>query len=121
MDKSKKDNSSLKQSSVPQKKEPAQITRVTQYQFSGVIPHPDILYNYDQIIPGAAERILKMAEDDAKHQREIEKSALQISSNEVNLTDLSLEYLPLLPALLPLYLVLKKQQSALVVQPLLAW
>jgi len=34
-------------------------------QFSGPIPPPDALAKYDGIVPGAAERILKMAENEA--------------------------------------------------------
>lgn len=52
-------------------------------EFSGPVPHPSILQGYDNIIPGAAERILKMAEQDAAHQREIEKLALTSAVSEV--------------------------------------
>ena len=34
-------------------------------QFSGPIPPPDALAQYNNIVPGAAERILKMAENQA--------------------------------------------------------
>lgn len=59
-----------------------QVRQVTQ-QYSGPIPPPEILYRFDQIVPGAAERILIMAEEDAKHQREIEKTALTVAAEEV--------------------------------------
>lgn len=59
-----------------------QVRQVTQ-QYSGPIPPPEILYRFDQIVPGAAERILIMAEEDAKHQREIEKTALTLAAEEV--------------------------------------
>lgn len=60
---------------------PAKKTQVTQQQitasqFSGPIPPPSILGDYDQVVPGAAERILIMAEKNADHQREMEKTAL---------------------------------------------
>ncbi len=58
---------------------------VQQTSFSGPIPHPDTLHGYDLIIPGAAERILAMAEADAKHQREIEMAALNAAKSEVRL------------------------------------
>ena len=67
-----------KNSSLPQGK----LQQVSQ-QYSGPIPPPEILYNFDQIIPGAAERILVMAEENGKHQREIEKAALTLASDEV--------------------------------------
>jgi len=60
-----------------------QITQVTQ-QFSGPLPHPEILNRYDQIITGAAERILIMAEEDARHQRDIEKTAYTQSEQKDN-------------------------------------
>jgi len=61
----------------------AQLTQVTQQQFVGPIPPPNILQDYDQIIPGAAKRILIMAEEEAKHQHELEKSALNFTAEEV--------------------------------------
>lgn len=45
-------------------------------QYVGPIPPPSLLDEFNQIIPGAAERILRMAEENAKHQREIEMLAL---------------------------------------------
>jgi uncharacterized membrane protein len=40
------------------------------------------LEGYENILPGAAERILSMAENDAEHQREIEKDALNYQYKE---------------------------------------
>lgn len=45
--------------------------------FSGPLPHPDILKRYDEILPGAAERIIKMAEQQAEHRRSLEQQALK--------------------------------------------
>jgi uncharacterized membrane protein len=47
-----------------------------QEQFSGPIPHPNILAKYDQIVPGAAERIIKMAENQALHRMSLEKTVI---------------------------------------------
>ena len=47
------------------------------------MPPPAVLEGYNRLIPGAAERILVMAEEDAKHQREIELAALRAANNEV--------------------------------------
>ena len=73
----------------PHKSQPAPQskvhTAVQQTSFSGPIPHPEILHGYDAIVPGAAERILTMAEDDAKHQRVIEMAALDAAKAEVRL------------------------------------
>lgn len=41
--------------------------------FSGPIPHPDHLRQYENIQSGFADRMLKMAEDDLKHTHFIQK------------------------------------------------
>ena len=53
---------------------------VTQ-EFSGPIPPPKILEEYNKVAPDAADRIIAMAEQEACHRRSIEKSIL---SNEYN-------------------------------------
>ncbi|MEW6219198.1 MAG: DUF2335 domain-containing protein [Thermodesulfobacteriota bacterium] len=52
-------------------------------QFSGPLPHPETLHQYDLLIPGAAERILAMAETAAAHQRELDVAALKATVSEV--------------------------------------
>lgn len=47
------------------------------------MPHPTVLEGYERLVPGAAERILVMAEADAKHQRELEFEALRAAAGEV--------------------------------------
>jgi len=44
---------------------------------------PSVLEGYERLVPGAAERILVMAESDAKHQQEIEFAALRAMEAEV--------------------------------------
>lgn len=41
-----------------------QQAEVTSIQHTGNIPHPQILQGYEQVLPGSAERILRMAEKD---------------------------------------------------------
>ena len=60
--------------------------------WAGPLPEPDTLREYDQVLPGAAERILKMAEDQQKHhhdqdrrQLEMYSTALQADSRRSNL------------------------------------
>lgn len=48
-------------------------------QFIGPLPPPEVFAGYDQVLPGAAERILKMAEDEANHRRS-QESKLVIST-----------------------------------------
>lgn len=41
--------------------------------YAGPLPHPDTLAKFEQILPGAADRILKQAEAQTQHRIEIEK------------------------------------------------
>lgn len=43
-------------------------------QHSGPIPHPDIIKQYEEILPGAADRIISMAENQSSHRQAMEKS-----------------------------------------------
>ena len=45
--------------------------------FRGSIPPPEVLKGYEEVLEGAAERILKMAEDEALHRRETEHFELR--------------------------------------------
>ena len=53
------------------------IIQIVGHEFSGPLPPPGVLKAYDEIVPGAAERIITMAESQAKHRREMEKQLLQ--------------------------------------------
>ncbi|MDR0368014.1 MAG: DUF2335 domain-containing protein [Bacteroidales bacterium] len=48
-----------------------QIVAASQH-YSGPIPDPESLAKYEQIMPGAAERILRMAENEAKNRHKNE-------------------------------------------------
>lgn len=50
--------------------------------FVGSMPHPDILAGYNAVVPGAAERILKMAENQASHNLEISRIELEQRGDE---------------------------------------
>ena len=45
--------------------------------FSGPLPPPQILEKYNQIVPGAADRIIAMAESQSKHRQELETKAIE--------------------------------------------
>jgi len=45
-------------------------------RFSGPIPPPAMLKEYDDLLPGAADRILKMAENQQSHRLVLEKEAV---------------------------------------------
>ncbi len=42
----------------------------------GPLPHPSLLQEYNNVVPGAAERIICMAEEQAKHRQELEKAVI---------------------------------------------
>lgn len=49
--------------------------------FSGPIPHPDILKGYNELVPDAAERILKAFEKQSEHRECIEKETNKANIN----------------------------------------
>jgi uncharacterized membrane protein len=65
-----------------QHNQPNQIVRHEQasFAYAGPIPHPNDLARYEQILPGAAERIMAMAEKQADHRRALE---MQVVSSGV--------------------------------------
>lgn len=55
--------------------------------FSGPLPRPEDLEKYDNIVPGAAERILQMAEKEMQHRHEEDS---KLSKNVITTTYLSI-------------------------------
>lgn len=52
-------------------------TSIQQLEISqGPLPHPSILEQYEQVLPGSAERLLRMVEQEADHRRALEKRQL---------------------------------------------
>lgn len=49
------------------------IARFEAEFFEGPLPHPGILAEYDRVCPGAASRILAMAESQSQHRQELER------------------------------------------------
>lgn len=45
--------------------------------FEGPIPPPNLLREYNAIVPGAAERILAMAENEGRHRQSLESKAVE--------------------------------------------
>jgi uncharacterized membrane protein len=58
---------------------PVQYTR----SLSGPLPSPDVLAAYEQVTPGAGDRIIKMAEDESAHRREMERKVVDTQSTDV--------------------------------------
>lgn len=53
--------------------------------YSGPLPLPQHLEKYEDVCPGAADRIIAMAENQAKHRQEIEKDAVRTSGRNSTL------------------------------------
>lgn len=63
--------------------ENVQISTTSTSAFSGPLPHPEILKQYDEIVPGMAERILIMAEKEQEHQLHTDKQIVEAQINEI--------------------------------------
>lgn len=71
MSKGNKSNSNLTKSN---SQNAVRVQRTELY--AGPLPPPDILAKFEQILPGAADRILKQAEAQTEHRIEIEKKVV---------------------------------------------
>lgn len=65
----------------------AQKIEINHSKFSGPLPHPEILAKYDEIVPGAANRIIKMAEEQSAHRKDLERKVIQsdITNSKIGL------------------------------------
>lgn len=54
----------------PKEQQHVETYAVRQSHYSGPLPMPEDLAKYDQVVPGAAERIIRMAEEEMKHRHE---------------------------------------------------
>jgi uncharacterized membrane protein len=52
------------------------ILRIAATRFSGPLPPPEALAKYNDILPGAADRIITMAEHQQVHRHQIEKMVI---------------------------------------------
>lgn len=59
----------------------AEIIQV-QREFSGPIPHPEIIQGYEEVVPGSADRIIKMAERQAEHRQKMESIMVRSESRD---------------------------------------
>lgn len=80
----------------PQQQRPAatapinhQVLAVNHHQFSGPLPPPALLNEYNLIVPGLAERIVTMAEKEQaqrhEQERNINNTNIQIASNDASM------------------------------------
>jgi uncharacterized membrane protein len=52
--------------------------------FTGPIPPPDLVQEYENALPGLADRIVRMAEAEAEHRRRMEAAALEADLQSTN-------------------------------------
>ncbi|HEL0614492.1 TPA: DUF2335 domain-containing protein [Streptococcus equi subsp. zooepidemicus] len=56
--------------------------RVESMQYSGPIPHPKLLKEFNDVIPSGADRIMKMAEEQSAHRMELEKMVVKANNRD---------------------------------------
>lgn len=58
------------------------VAQVIESEFSGPIPPPNIMRGYEEILPGAADRILSMAERQSQHRQDMEKKIVEAEARD---------------------------------------
>jgi uncharacterized membrane protein len=66
------------------KPQPVSINTIRRAEFSGPMPPPQLLAHYEQICPGSADRMLRMAEQEAEHRRKTEAVIVQAQIDHHN-------------------------------------
>ena len=61
------------------------LAEVIKSEFSGPIPPPNIIKGYEDILPGAADRIITMAEEQSRHRQHMEKEMIRVESRDSSL------------------------------------
>lgn len=60
----------------------AVVVEAIKSEFSGPIPPPSIIKDYEEILPGAADRIISMAERQATHRQEMERRMIEAEARD---------------------------------------
>jgi uncharacterized membrane protein len=76
----KQSNPPTKQHSKPKNLKQIKVSASSEYR--GPIPPPEILYQYNEYLPGSADRILTMAEKQSIHRQELEKVAIKSGARD---------------------------------------
>ena len=58
------------------------VAEVIRSEFSGPIPPPSIIKGYEDVLPGSADRILTMAENQSKHRQDMERRIVIAESRD---------------------------------------
>lgn len=67
----------------PNEKESSATLKVQKEMYSGPLPHPSHLKEYEECYPGAAEEIIKMAVKQSDHRQDMEKRYLVIQEQDM--------------------------------------
>lgn len=68
--------------SVEDQKMERAVAKIIQSEFSGPIPPPSIISGYEETLPGAADRILAMAEKQSEHRQNMERIMVTSESRD---------------------------------------
>ena len=60
------------------------IIQRSAYAFSGPLPPPDVIKKYDMVVPGAADRIIQLAEKQSTHRQAIETKIVDADIRQSN-------------------------------------
>lgn len=55
---------------------------IAEYEFRGPIPPPDTMDGYERTLPGAADRILSMAEKQSEHRQLMERKMIEAEARD---------------------------------------
>lgn len=72
---------SVRKSDIPEESKNAIVQQMEMF-YSGPLPAPSAFGQYDKVLPGAAERILKMAEQEQNHRHEVDNKQLYMLSRD---------------------------------------
>ena len=78
------ETSGVRSEDLSYQEENAQLIARRASAFSGPLPPPEILKEYNEVAPGLAERIVAMAEKEAAHRHTIDHKALDADISEQN-------------------------------------
>ncbi len=67
---------------ISDKKVERAVAKVIQSEFSGPIPPPSIIKGYEDVLPGTAERIVVMAENQARHRQDMERIMIEAEARD---------------------------------------
>ena len=64
---------------------PMTVRHTKMEHFSGAMPHPDHLAQYEQTMPGASDRLMRMVETESEHRRAQEAKAVDAGIEDMRM------------------------------------